>query len=70
MKKVYSILQGCGSGSRLDPDSIRSVDPDSYSESGSGSVFGIRIREGKNDPENRKNKIFHVVKCMIFSFES
>jgi hypothetical protein len=29
--------QGCGSGSQLDPDSIGSVDPDPYSESGSGS---------------------------------
>jgi hypothetical protein len=29
--------QGFGSGSGLDPDSIRSVDPDPYSESGSGS---------------------------------
>ncbi len=29
--------QGFGSGCELDPDSIRSVDPDPYSESGSGS---------------------------------
>jgi hypothetical protein len=29
--------QGFGSGSGLDPDSIRSVDPDPYLESGSGS---------------------------------
>jgi len=29
--------QGCGSGSQLDPDSISSVDPDPYLESGSGS---------------------------------
>jgi hypothetical protein len=43
--------QGCGSGSvsgsGLDPDSIRSVDPypDPYSE------IQIRIQEGKNDPQ-------------------
>jgi hypothetical protein len=47
LKKIYdgepnltffsnnTIPQGCGSG--LDPDSIRSVDPDPNSESGSGS---------------------------------
>jgi hypothetical protein len=31
------LKQGFGSGSGLDPDSIRSVEPDPYSESGSGS---------------------------------
>jgi hypothetical protein len=41
--------------------------------SGSGSVFGIRIRiqEGKNDPQKKKKiKKFHVLKCWMFSFES
>jgi hypothetical protein len=33
--KLTDALQGFGSG--LDPDSIRSVDPDPYSESGFGS---------------------------------
>jgi hypothetical protein len=33
--KLYILLQGCGSGSRLDPDSVGSVDPDSESVSGS-----------------------------------
>jgi hypothetical protein len=32
----------------------------------SGSVFGIRIQEGKNDPQTK----LHVVKCWMFSFES
>ncbi len=35
--KNFSIFQGCGSGSELDPYSIGSVDPNPYSESGSGS---------------------------------
>ncbi len=39
--------QGFGSGSGLDPYSIGPVDPDPYSESGSGS----RFQEGKNDPQ-------------------
>jgi hypothetical protein len=30
-------MQGCGSGSGLDPDSEDFVDPDPYWESGSGS---------------------------------
>jgi hypothetical protein len=34
----FCSYQGCGSGSGLDPDSIGSVDPDPYSESGSGSM--------------------------------
>jgi hypothetical protein len=43
--------------------------------SGSGSVFGIRIRiriqDGKNDPPKKKTvKKFHVLKCWMFSFES
>jgi hypothetical protein len=44
-------VQGCGSGSGLDPDSIGSVDPDPDSESGSGFGIRIRIQEGKNDPQ-------------------
>jgi hypothetical protein len=45
--------QGFGSGSVIDPDSIRSVDPDPDLYSECGSVFGIQIRiqEGKNDPQ-------------------
>ncbi len=35
--KTRGLLQGCGSGSGLDPYSIGSVDPDPYSEFGSGS---------------------------------
>jgi hypothetical protein len=37
-----------GFGSGLDPDSIRSVDPDPYSESESGSR---RAKIMKNDPQ-------------------
>jgi hypothetical protein len=43
--------QGCGSGSVLNPDSVRSVDP-----------YQIRFQEGKNDPEKKKKlKKFHVL---------
>jgi hypothetical protein len=35
--KACSLNQGFVSGSGLAPDSIKSVDPDPYSESGSGS---------------------------------
>jgi hypothetical protein len=38
-------LQGCGSGSGLDPDSIGSVDPDS--ESGSGSRRAKMTRKSR-----------------------
>ncbi len=41
-------------------DSVGSVDPDPYSESGS--------RKAKMT--NKKNKKFHVLKCWMFSFES
>jgi hypothetical protein len=37
VRQVHTYKQGCGSGSELDLDSIGSVDPDPYSESGSGS---------------------------------
>ncbi len=43
--------QGFGSRSGLDPDSIRSVDPDPYSESGSGS------RRAKMTHKSRKKEI-------------
>ncbi len=46
---IPTILQGCGSGSGLDPDSIGSVDPDPDSESGFGIRIRIQIQEGKND---------------------
>ncbi len=35
--RKHTSKQGFGSGSGLDPDSIRPMDPDPYSESGSGS---------------------------------
>jgi hypothetical protein len=47
------------------PDSIGPVDPDPYSESGSGS------RRAKMTHKSRKKvKKFHVLKCWMFSFES
>jgi hypothetical protein len=36
-KQLLCLVQGCGSGSGLDPDSIGSLDPDPDLESGSGS---------------------------------
>jgi hypothetical protein len=47
-----------------DPDSIRSVDPDPYSESGSGS------RREKLPSKVAKIEKFHIFKCCMFSFES
>jgi hypothetical protein len=47
-----------------DPDSIRSVDPDPYLESGSGS------RRAKITRKSRKIKKYHFLKCWMFSFES
>jgi hypothetical protein len=46
----FRLSQGCGSGSGslLDQDSIRSVDPDPYSESGSG------YRRAKMNHKSRK----------------
>jgi hypothetical protein len=35
--RKHTCKQGFGSGSGLDPDSIRPMDPDPYSESGAGS---------------------------------
>jgi hypothetical protein len=49
------ILQGFGSGSGLDPYSIGPVDPDPYSESGSGS------RRAKMTHKRRKNSCFEVL---------
>jgi hypothetical protein len=46
---VNSKNQGFGSGSVPDPDSIRAVDPDSYSEAGSES------RRAKMIYKSRKN---------------
>ncbi len=58
-------VQGFGSGSVLDPDSIRSVDPDPYSESGSGS------RRAKMTHKSRKKlRNFMILKFWMFSFES
>jgi hypothetical protein len=60
-----STWQGFGSG--LDPDSIRSVDPDPdpFSESGSGSRRAKMIHKSR-----KKIKKFHVLKCWMFCFES
>jgi hypothetical protein len=55
-------MQGCGSGSELDPDSIGSVDPDPYSESGSGRA--------KITHKSKKKFKCHVLKFWMFSFES
>jgi hypothetical protein len=52
VKKVryrYRSIQGFGSG--LDPDLIRSLDPDPYSESGSGSRRGKKICHKNLDPD-------------------
>jgi hypothetical protein len=52
----YSLYnQGFGSGSGLDPYSIGPVDPDPYSESGSGS------RRAKITHKSRKNSCFEVL---------
>jgi hypothetical protein len=59
-----AVSQGCRSGSELDPDSFGSVDPDPYSESGSGS------RRAKMTHKSRKIKKFHVLKCWMYSFDS
>ncbi len=60
-----SAKQGCGSGSGLDPYSIGLVDPDPYSESGSGS------RRAKMTHKRRKKFVkVHVLKCWMASFES
>ena len=48
-KKVASKMQGCVSGSELDPDSIGSVDPDPAPDSESGS------RRPKMTHKSRKN---------------
>jgi hypothetical protein len=58
--------QSFGSKSGLDPDSIRSVDPDPYLESGSGSGS----RGAKMTHKSRKFLKFNVLKCWVFSFES
>ena len=56
-----------GSGSVLDPYSIGSVDPDPYSESGSGSGS----RRAKITHKSRKKLVkVHVLKCWMASFES
>jgi hypothetical protein len=47
-RQVYPSKQGYGSGSGLVPDSIRSEDPNPYSESGSGS------RRAKMTQKSRK----------------
>ncbi len=57
-----AVSRSLGSGFGLDPDLIRSVDPDSESGSGSRRVkMTHKIR--------KKIKKFHVLKCWMFSFE-
>ncbi len=64
VQKCFNIVptgQCFGSRSGLDPDSIRSVDPDS----GSGSKRAKMIHKNR-----KKVKKFHdVLKCWMFSFE-
>jgi hypothetical protein len=61
--KACRLNQGfvSGSGSGLDPDSIRSVDPDPDSESGSGS------RRANMNHKSTKNL---EISCWMFVFES
>ncbi len=56
-KTLTTGQQGCGSGpgSQLDPDSIGSVDPDPYSESGSGSS---REKMAHKSRKNLRNSMF------------
>ncbi len=54
-KNLSIFNQGFGSGSGLDPYSIGPVDPDPYSESGSGS------RRAKMTHNSRKNSCFEVL---------
>ncbi len=54
---------GSGTGSELDPDSIRPVELNQDSDSGSGS--GSRRAK-----PHKKVKKFHVLKCCMFSFDS
>jgi hypothetical protein len=54
--KACRLNQGFGSGSGLDPDAIRSADPDP---------------EGQKLPTKvQKIYLFHVLKCWMFFFES
>jgi hypothetical protein len=62
-----TFLQGCGSGTGLDPYSIGSVDPDPDSESRSGSGS----RRAKMTHKSRKKFVkVHFLKCWMASFES
>ncbi len=54
-------MQGCGSGSEWDPDSIGSVDPDLFSESGS--------RRAKMTQKVENIQKFPILKCWMFFFE-
>ncbi len=63
--KLVMLWNFQGSGSGLDPYSIGPVDPDPYSESGSGS------RRAKMTHKSRKKFVkVHVLKCWMASFES
>jgi hypothetical protein len=59
-------IQGCGSGSQLDPDSIGSVDPDPYSESGSGSR---RAKATHKSRKNLRNFMFLSAECSFLRAE-
>jgi hypothetical protein len=56
--------QGFGSGSVLDPYSIGPVDPDPYSESGSGS------RRAKITHTRRKNSCFEVLDGLFYELQA
>ncbi len=49
--------QGFGSGSGCDPDSIRSVDPDPYLESGSGSRRAQMTHKSRKKFRNARVRI-------------
>jgi hypothetical protein len=56
-KKLGTHNQRFGSGSKLDPDSIR--------VSGSVPESGIRIQEGKNDPTKKEKNLFEVLDVLF-----
>ena len=66
--RIRNLNQGCGSGygSVLDPYSIGSVDPDPYSESGSGSGS----RRAKMTHKSRKNSCFEVLDGLFCELEA
>jgi hypothetical protein len=61
MITIMREVQGCGSGSEIDPDSISSMDPD---PDPGRQKLPTKIEKIKNI------KKFHVLKYWMFSFES